>query len=98
MPALLTIYARLAISGLRHANPEGALKLLPEVIERTEAEPQLPLGEILWAYYGDARIGSGRFSEALQDLSSTARQQCREAFQAVGATQDMITNLLGDKP
>lgn len=88
----------LAATGIRRSDPDRALALLPDVVEVARRDPGLPLGEVLWAYRGDARIGPHRFAGALGRLAGPAKERCREALRSVGATGEQVADLLPEAP
>jgi hypothetical protein len=87
----------LATAGLRHANPKTALQLLPEIVERALEEPDLPLGDILWAYaYASAEIRPGEVCQVLKALPFEPRQRAAQALTGVGATSAEVAEIVGE--
>ncbi|MBK9266419.1 MAG: hypothetical protein IPM54_42360 [Polyangiaceae bacterium] len=92
-PALWPI----ATAGLRHSDPEQGVALLPEIITRAKSHRDFPLGEVLWAYRADPRIGPPRLAQELGKLGNWERARCRMALMDVGATAEQIDELLAEQ-
>jgi hypothetical protein len=80
----------LATAGLRLSNPERAIMILPEAVERGIRQPEFPLGEVLWAFATDPRFTAADIASALQRFSEGTSKLCREALKAMGADDDEL--------
>ncbi|WP_437753885.1 hypothetical protein [Sorangium sp. So ce1389] len=84
-------------AGLRISDPDRALGILPETVERARRYHDFPLGDVLWAFATDPTYQPGAFAGALPGLSSEARRRCREALAALGAEKNEVDAWLPDR-
>ena len=86
----------IASAGLRRADPERALRILPLAIARHRADPAFSLANLLAAVHGDPAIGpKGMLHDAIQKLSTTDRKACRAALERVRLPESEIRAVLG---
>ncbi|WP_437480848.1 hypothetical protein WME75_36410 [Sorangium sp. So ce1014] len=83
-------------AGLRISDPERALGILPEAVERARRNHDFPLGDVLWAFATDRTYKPGAIAGALAGLSNEARRRCRDALAALGAEKDELDVWLPD--
>ncbi len=76
-----------ATVGLRFSDPQRALEVLPEAVERATEDSTFPLGEVLWAYATDERLTERDIANALDDLSPEHKERCRAALRDMGAEE-----------
>ncbi|WP_437935961.1 hypothetical protein [Sorangium sp. So ce341] len=84
-------------AGLRISDPERALGVLPEAVERARSHQDFPLGDILWAFATDPTYAPGAIAGALAGLSKEARRRCRDALAELGAEQNELDAWLPDR-
>ena len=85
--------AAIATAGMRRADPVRAASLLPLFVERAKKNPDIALGEILWAFLSDLRVGRARVAESLRGLPEERKELCRKALRDVGATEELVEEL-----
>ncbi|WP_437304708.1 hypothetical protein [Sorangium sp. So ce388] len=84
-------------AGLRISDPDRALEILPEAVERARRYPAFPLGDVLWAFATDPTYKPGVIAGALASLSNEARRRCRDALSALGAEKDELDAWVPDR-
>lgn len=83
-----------AVTGLRIANPDRAVTMLPEIVKRALASADFPLGEVLWAFATDPNLEDDQIKEAFLRLKKPELQACKDGLRSVGATDDEIRRWL----
>lgn len=83
----------IATAGLRRADPEQGIALLPEIIAKAKKYRRFPLGEVLWAFRADPNIGPVRLAQEFEKFGKLERTRCRKALEDVGATAGDIEEL-----
>jgi hypothetical protein len=85
-------------AGLRLSDPERALAILPEAVERAGRRGDFPLGDVLWAFATYEGYEAEDIAGALGRLSTADQIRCHEALTEVGSEEAEIAAWLPPQP